>query len=151
MIQAIHTQVEGRARFKIDGLFGSGVLARVQDRIGPNRAGPLGVFQGLANPFEATRYHSLVIDRQSLPECLIISAWTAEQEIMGVSHRDVRPALSQSVDPAKMMAIQSRTGSQLRVKNLKAITPRSISDRAHNASKSPGATPGSRQNLTPLR
>mgnify|MGYP001085872864 CR=1 FL=1 len=47
-----------------------------------------GLFEGLSNPFEATRYHSLVIDRQSLPECLIISAWTAEQEIMGVSHRD---------------------------------------------------------------
>jgi len=47
-----------------------------------------GLFEGLSNPFEATRYHSLVIDRQSLPECLSISAWTSEQEIMGVSHRD---------------------------------------------------------------
>jgi anthranilate synthase component 2 len=47
-----------------------------------------GLFAGLSNPFEATRYHSLVIDRQSLPECLKISAWTAEQEIMGVIHRD---------------------------------------------------------------
>jgi len=47
-----------------------------------------GLFEGLSNPFEATRYHSLVIDRQSLPECLVISAWTTEQEIMGVSHRD---------------------------------------------------------------
>jgi anthranilate synthase/aminodeoxychorismate synthase-like glutamine amidotransferase len=47
-----------------------------------------GLFEGLSNPFEATRYHSLVIDRQSLPECLVMSAWTAEQEIMGVSHRD---------------------------------------------------------------
>ena len=47
-----------------------------------------GIFEGLSNPFEATRYHSLVIDKQSLPECLVMSAWTAEQEIMGVSHRD---------------------------------------------------------------
>ena len=47
-----------------------------------------GLFEGLSNPFEATRYHSLVIDKQSLPECLVMSAWTAEQEIMGVSHRD---------------------------------------------------------------
>ena len=47
-----------------------------------------GLFEGLSNPFEATRYHSLVIDRQSLPECLIINAWTSEQEIMGVRHRD---------------------------------------------------------------
>ena len=47
-----------------------------------------GLFEGLSNPFDATRYHSLVIDRQSIPECLIINAWTSEQEIMGVRHRD---------------------------------------------------------------
>ncbi len=47
-----------------------------------------GIFDGLANPFEATRYHSLVIDKKSLPDCLTISAWTEEEEIMGVSHRD---------------------------------------------------------------
>lgn len=51
-----------------------------------------GVFKGLNNPFEATRYHSLVIDQQTLPECLEIMAWTQEQdgsidEIMGVRHK----------------------------------------------------------------
>jgi len=46
-----------------------------------------GVFQGIANPFMATRYHSLVIERSSLPDCLTISAWTEEGEIMGVRHR----------------------------------------------------------------
>jgi len=46
-----------------------------------------GVFQGLSNPFEATRYHSLIIEKESLPECLEISAWTEEQEIMGVRHK----------------------------------------------------------------
>lgn len=50
-----------------------------------------GVFAGLRNPFEATRYHSLIIDRASLPDCLEITAWTqtAEgeiDEIMGVRH-----------------------------------------------------------------
>jgi anthranilate synthase component 2 len=45
------------------------------------------IFAGLANPFEATRYHSLLIDRATVPECLEISAWTAEGEIMGVRHR----------------------------------------------------------------
>ena len=45
------------------------------------------VFTGLSNPFEATRYHSLLIERASLPECLEISAWTDEGEIMGVRHR----------------------------------------------------------------
>jgi anthranilate synthase/aminodeoxychorismate synthase-like glutamine amidotransferase len=47
-----------------------------------------GLFEGLASPFEATRYHSLIIDRNSLPACLTITAWTEEQEIMGVTHRD---------------------------------------------------------------
>ena len=46
-----------------------------------------GVFAGLPNPFEATRYHSLVIDPGSLPAVLEVCAWTAEQEIMGVRHR----------------------------------------------------------------
>jgi anthranilate synthase component 2 len=46
-----------------------------------------GVFAGLANPFDATRYHSLVIERASLPDDLEVSAWTSEGEIMGVRHR----------------------------------------------------------------
>ncbi len=53
-----------------------------------------GVFSGLVNPFEATRYHSLVIERDSLPDCLEITAWTQTDdggvdEIMGVRHRDL--------------------------------------------------------------
>lgn len=52
-----------------------------------------GVFRGLANPFEATRYHSLIIERRSLPDCLEITAWTQTpegeiDEIMGVRHRE---------------------------------------------------------------
>jgi len=42
------------------------------------------IFRGLPNPFEATRYHSLLIERKSLPKCLTISAWTKEGEIMGL-------------------------------------------------------------------
>jgi len=45
-----------------------------------------GVFQGLAEPFEATRYHSLVIERASLPQTLEVTAWTEDGEIMGVRH-----------------------------------------------------------------
>ena len=45
------------------------------------------VFTGLPNPFTATRYHSLVIDRDSLPDCLEITAWTDDNEIMGVRHK----------------------------------------------------------------
>jgi anthranilate synthase/aminodeoxychorismate synthase-like glutamine amidotransferase len=45
------------------------------------------VFAGLPNPFEATRYHSLLIERETIPACLTITADTAEGEIMGVRHR----------------------------------------------------------------
>ncbi|MEO8991690.1 MAG: aminodeoxychorismate/anthranilate synthase component II [Nitrosospira sp.] len=46
-----------------------------------------GVFRDLPNPFTATRYHSLVIERESLPACLEINAWTEDGEIMGVRHK----------------------------------------------------------------
>jgi len=48
------------------------------------------IFSGLPNPFDATRYHSLLVDREGLPDCLEISARTAEGEIMGIRHRSYR-------------------------------------------------------------
>ncbi len=45
------------------------------------------IFQGLPNPFIATRYHSLLVERETLPACLEISAWTEAGEIMGLRHR----------------------------------------------------------------
>jgi anthranilate synthase component 2 len=54
----------------------------------------VGVFRGLSNPLEATRYHSLVIEKDSLPDCLEVTAWTASadgeiEEIMGVRHKEL--------------------------------------------------------------
>jgi anthranilate synthase component 2 len=46
-----------------------------------------GVFAGLPDPFEATRYHTIVIERESLPQVLEITAWTDDGEIMGVRHK----------------------------------------------------------------
>ncbi len=46
-----------------------------------------GVFSGLPNPFNATRYHSLAIRRETLPTCLEVTAWTDDGEIMGVRHK----------------------------------------------------------------
>ncbi|QTN33979.1 aminodeoxychorismate/anthranilate synthase component II [Akkermansiaceae bacterium] len=46
------------------------------------------VFAGLPDPFEATRYHSLIVKRETLPDCLEITAWTAENEIMGLRHKE---------------------------------------------------------------
>jgi anthranilate synthase component 2 len=47
-----------------------------------------GVFSGLPNPFTATRYHSLAIERETLPACLEVTAWTEDGEIMGVRHKE---------------------------------------------------------------
>lgn len=46
-----------------------------------------GIFRDVATPFEAVRYHSLIVARESLPDCLEVSAWTEEGEIMGLRHR----------------------------------------------------------------
>ncbi len=46
-----------------------------------------GIFHGMAQPFEATRYHSLIVERESLPDCLEITAETVEKEIMGLRHK----------------------------------------------------------------
>lgn len=54
----------------------------------------VGVFKGLSNPFKATRYHSLVVEKESLPDCLEVTAWTETpdgefDEIMGLRHREL--------------------------------------------------------------
>ncbi len=46
------------------------------------------VFAGLDNPMEATRYHSLIVEKESLPDCLEITSWTDQDEIMGLKHKD---------------------------------------------------------------
>jgi anthranilate synthase/aminodeoxychorismate synthase-like glutamine amidotransferase len=54
----------------------------------PIRHDGKGVFAGLPNPFEATRYHSLLVEKKAVPACLEVTADTAEGEIMGLRHRD---------------------------------------------------------------
>jgi anthranilate synthase component II len=79
-----------------------------------------GVFRGLANPFDATRYHSLVIDRATLPADLEVSAWTAEGEIMGVRHR--RLALEGvQFHPESILTLE---GKHLLRNFLEGLTPR---------------------------
>jgi anthranilate synthase/aminodeoxychorismate synthase-like glutamine amidotransferase len=61
------------------------------DRLMHGKTSPIlhdgrGLFTGVPSPFEATRYHSLLIERSSIPSCLEVSAWTREGEIMGVRH-----------------------------------------------------------------
>ena len=64
------------------------------DRIMHGKTSPIehdgrGVFRGLPLPFTATRYHSLIVERASLPTVLEVSAWTAEGEIMGLRHAEL--------------------------------------------------------------
>jgi anthranilate synthase component 2/para-aminobenzoate synthetase component 2 len=47
-----------------------------------------GIYEGVPNPFEATRYHSLLVERESLPDELEITAWTDKDEIMGIRHKE---------------------------------------------------------------
>lgn len=47
------------------------------------------IFEGLPNPFPATRYHSLIVKRETLPDCFDISAWTKEGEIMAIRHKEL--------------------------------------------------------------
>ncbi len=47
------------------------------------------VFKGLSNPFEATRYHSLIVKKETLPDCLEVTAWTDDGLIMGLKHKEL--------------------------------------------------------------
>jgi anthranilate synthase component II len=66
-----------------------------------------GVFQGLSNPFDATRYHALIVERQSLPETLRITAWTEEGEIMGMEHREL-PLWGVQFHPESILTIEGK-------------------------------------------
>ncbi|GGC01621.1 aminodeoxychorismate/anthranilate synthase component II [Marivita lacus] len=61
----------------------------VHGKMGVMHHGGKGVFAGLPSPFEATRYHSLVVDKDSIPDCLEVTAWLEDGTVMGLSHRDL--------------------------------------------------------------
>ncbi|WP_305042445.1 anthranilate synthase component II [Geoalkalibacter sp.] len=66
-----------------------------------------GLFAGVSNPFDATRYHSLLVERESLPACLEITAWTQEQEIMGLAHRDL-PLWGIQYHPESILTVEGK-------------------------------------------
>ena len=74
----------------IGAAFGGKVVRAKQvmhGKTSPVHHNNVGVFRGLPNPLTVTRYHSLAIERASLPDCLEITAWTDDGEIMGVRHK----------------------------------------------------------------
>ena len=62
------------------------------------------LFADLPNPFDATRYHSLVVERGSLPDCLEITAWTDDEEIMGLRHREL-PVWGMQFHPESILTV----------------------------------------------
>lgn len=76
-------------------------------RTSPILHGGRGVFAGLPSPFEATRYHSLIVERASLPACLEVTAWTAEGEIMGLAHKE-RPIEGVQFHPESVLTTHGK-------------------------------------------
>jgi anthranilate synthase/aminodeoxychorismate synthase-like glutamine amidotransferase len=82
------------------------------DRLMHGRVSPIlhaneGIFAGLPSPFEATRYHSLIVERSSLPDCLEVTAWTAEGEIMGLRHK-TRPVEGVQFHPESVLTTHGK-------------------------------------------
>jgi anthranilate synthase component 2 len=67
-----------------------------------------GVFKGLKNGFEATRYHSLVIERQTLPKELELTAWTKDGEVMGVRHKYLRGLEGVQFHPESILTLEGK-------------------------------------------
>jgi len=66
-----------------------------------------GVFADLPSPFDATRYHSLLVERESFPSCLRITAWTAEEEIMGLEHKEY-PMWGVQFHPESILTLEGK-------------------------------------------
>ena len=89
----------------------------------------VGVFKGLPSPFTATRYHSLVIERESLPDCLEITAWTDDGEIMGVRHKTL-PVEGVQFHPESIL---TEYGHEMLANFLKAPSPQLSPTRGEGA------------------
>lgn len=67
------------------------------------------IFREIEQPFSATRYHSLIISNENLPDCLVVSAWSSKEEIMAIRHKDY-PVEGLQFNPESIM---TETGEQL--------------------------------------
>jgi anthranilate synthase component 2 len=67
-----------------------------------------GIFAGLASPVQATRYHSLIVERESLPECLEVTAWLADGMVMAFQHRDYPHVQSVQFHPESILTKEGK-------------------------------------------
>ncbi len=67
----------------------------------------IGLHKGMPNPFAATRYHSLIVEKETLPACFEVTAWTEEGEIMGIRHKDY-PIEGVQYHPESIMTEQGK-------------------------------------------
>lgn len=93
------------------GQYFGGRIVRA-DRIVHGKTSPIehdgrGLFASMPSPFDATRYHSLLVEPASLPECLEVSAWTAEGEIMGIRHRTL-PVEGVQFHPESILTLEGK-------------------------------------------
>ena len=65
------------------------------------------IFEDLANPFEATRYHSLIVKKETLPDCFELTAWTDQDEIMGLRHKDY-PIWGVQFHPESILTVEGK-------------------------------------------
>ena len=65
------------------------------------------LFKGISNPFEATRYHSLVIDKNTLPDCFDVIARSEDDEIMGIAHKEL-PFLGVQFHPESILTVEGK-------------------------------------------
>jgi anthranilate synthase component II len=82
----------------------------------------LGVFAGLDSPFTATRYHSLVIDPETMPETLEVTAWVEDGTIMGVRHRDYHHLQGVQFHPESILTQQGRSLLRNFLQSLERVT-----------------------------
>ena len=80
------------------------------DRLMHGKTSPIqhdgsGIFKDIPNPFIATRYHSLLAEKQSFPDCLRVTAWTEEGEIMGLEHQDL-PIWGMQFHPESILTVE---------------------------------------------
>jgi len=115
----------------IGEVFGGEVVRA--DRLMHGKTSPIlhggrGVFEGLPSPFDATRYHSLVVRRETLPDCLEITAETAEGEIMGLQHRTL-PVFGVQFHPESILTLEGMKILENFIRIVGSQTPRENTSR----------------------